>query len=268
MTVRSAAVRLDAHPDLRGDEADEFQALRLYLPPVEIPERVHDDYHVLLWQVRGDGTDLLLDGVAAFLPVGYAVWIPADVRHSFTVRANSVLIPLFFDRDATATTLRVPTTLAVDRELRTLFLAHLQATTSIIQPSVTITRQLLSLLEGRPDRQTTLPTPVSVPAALIAQMLRSNPGDDRGIDELAAAVHTSRRSLERTFLAETGLTLRDWRLRNRMEAAALLLRSTVSLPAVASRVGYTNLNAFRRAFRGHFGMTPSEFLARYTDDAR
>ncbi|MFT4231356.1 MAG: AraC family transcriptional regulator [Leucobacter sp.] len=246
-----------------AEPADDFEALRLSLPPVEISERVHDDHHVLLWQVRGGGTDLRLDGVAVFLPVGHALWVPAEVRHALTVRANSVTIPLFFDCDSTATTLRGPTLIAVDRALRTLLLAYLQSSTSILRPQANITRQLLALIEGRPAAVTVLPLPVSAPARLVAEALRSNPGDDRSIDELARAVHTSRRTLERLFLAETGLCLRDWRIRNRLEAAALLLRSNASLPAVARRVGYTNVNAFRRVFKSRFGITPTEYSARH-----
>jgi AraC-like DNA-binding protein len=191
------------------------------------------------------------------------VWIPAEVRHSFTVRANSVVIPLFFDRDTIATTLNVPMVLAVDRELRTMFLAWLQATTSIIHPHANLARQLFALIEGKPLSHAALPMPASVPGRLVAEALRSNPGDDRGIDELARATHTSRRTLERAFLTETGLTLREWRLRNRIEAAAMLLRTGSSAPAVAARVGYANLNAFRRAFKNRFEMTPTEYIARY-----
>ncbi|MFT3799107.1 helix-turn-helix domain-containing protein [Microbacterium sp.] len=240
---------------------DDFASLRLHLPPVEVPERVHDDHHVLLWQVRGGGTDLLLDDVAAFLPVGHALWVPAEVRHALTVRANSVVIPLFFDCDATATTLRAPTIVAVGRELRTLLLAYLQSTTSIIRPHANITRQLFALLEGAPAAA--LPLPASAPARLVAETLRANPGDDRPVDDLAHAAHTSRRTLERAFLAETGMSVRDWRIRNRVEAAAALLRSHAAVPAVARRVGYTNVNAFRRVFKSRFGMTPTAYATRY-----
>jgi AraC-like DNA-binding protein len=69
--------------------------------------------------------------------------------------------------------------------------------------------------------------------------------------------------VERTFQAETGMTLRQWRIRNRMEAAAILLRSGAAADAVAHRVGYTNVNAFRRVFKGHFGISPTEYSDRY-----
>lgn len=48
-----------------------------------------------------------------------------------------------------------------------------------------------------------------------------------------------------------------------MEAAAILLRSDASLDAVAHRVGYTNVNSFRRVFTGHFGLSPTAFQSRY-----
>ncbi|MDQ1102784.1 AraC-like DNA-binding protein [Nocardioides zeae] len=70
------------------------------------------------------------------------------------------------------------------------------------------------------------------------------------------------RTLERRFRAETGLSLRQWRIRNRMEAAAVLLRSRTTTAAVAHRVGYTDLSAFRRVFKAHFGTTPGEYAAR------
>jgi len=101
--------------------------------------------------------------------------------------------------------------------------------------------------------------PTSSPARFIAVALRIDPGVDRGVDALAADVHVSTRTIERAFVAETGLTLRQWRIRTRMEAAAALLQHAGSIEAVAYRVGYTNASAFRRAFKGHFGTSPSEF---------
>ena len=59
------------------------------------------------------------------------------------------------------------------------------------------------------------------------------------------------------------MTLRQWRIRNRMETAAILLRAHAGVDAVLSRVGYTNVNAFRRVFHGHFGMSPTVYAQRY-----
>lgn len=249
-------------PRTRGAEPDAGSPWNVYLPSVSLDGLREDDKHLLLWQARGEA-DFTVDGEPYALKPGQAIWVPAGAPHAFTVHPNSVLLPMFFEVALTATTLRGSTVITVDRDLRTLFLGFIQATYSRIQPNINIARQILALIEERPVLVTALPLPTTASALAVAESLRFNPGDDRGVDELAASAHTSARTIERAFLAETGMTLRQWRIRNRMEAAGILLRSHTTLDAVASRVGYTNTSAFRRVFKGHFGMTPSEYIARF-----
>lgn len=130
---------------------------------------------------------------------------------------------------------RAPTVIAVDRDLRTLFLALVQSTYSIIRPSADIARQVLALLEERPGPASALPMPTTASALVVAEALRFNPGDERGVDELAGSAHTS----------------------------GVLLRSRTTLDAVARRVGYASTSAFRRVFTGHFGMTPGQYVERF-----
>lgn len=234
----------------------------VWIPPVSLPPQREDELHVLLWQVRGR-SDLLLEDEERSLTSGHALWVPVGTRHEFTVHTNSVLMPLFFKAATTATTLREPTLVTIDRDLRTLMLAYIVSSTTIIESKANLARQILALIEGRPALSTALPMPVSGPSRLIAETLRFNPGDMRTVEELAESVHTSARTIERAFKAGTGMPLRQWRIRNRMEAAAVFLRSRASIDAVAHRVGYTNVNAFRRVFKSHFGISPTEYAARY-----
>lgn len=231
------------------------------IPPTSIPERCEARTHVLLWQVRGDAEVVLADGDRT-VRAGHALWIPSGIRHRLTVHADSVTMPLFFDAGV-GTSLREPTLLAVDRDLRTLMLAHVVSSTTVIKPPTDLARQILTRLEGRPPLPTGLPMPTGDPARRIAEGLRADPGDLRSIEELARSVHTSTRTLGRAFLTETGMTLRQWRIRNRMDAAARLLRTEATVDAVAHRVGYTNVNAFRRVFAGRFDLSPTEYLRRY-----
>ncbi|MEV1292139.1 AraC family transcriptional regulator [Pseudonocardia sp. NPDC049635] len=238
---------------------------RVHVPSVSIDSRVERDRHVLLWQVQGR-SDFTIEGRPLSLRDGTAVWIPVATRHCFTTRVNSVVLPMSFDAATTATTLRTPTVISADRDLCTLFLAFIQATHSIIRPSTNIARQILALIEESPVLVTALPLPTTESALVVAEALRFNPGDERGVEELAESAHTSVRTIERAFLAETGMTLRQWRIRNRMEAAAILLRSRTTSDAVARRVGYANTSAFRRVFKGHFGMTPGQYIERFRTD--
>lgn len=246
----------------REGEPDARTRGRVHVPPVSLEGLIEDDQHVLLWQVRGESA-FTVQEESYVLTVGRALWVPVGSRHSFSTQVNSVVLPMFFPVAVTATTLREPTVILVDRDLRTLFLAFIQSTYSIIRPHINIARQILALIEESPLPATTLPLPSSEAALLVAHTLQFNPGDDRSVDELAGAAHTSTRTIERAFQAETGMTLRQWRIQNRMVAAGTLLRSRTTLDAVAHRVGYTNTSAFRRVFKGHYGMTPSQYVARF-----
>ncbi len=243
--------------------AEDISRPPIWLPPARLDPVTETDIHVLLWQVRGAG-DVLARGELYPLSAGSAVWVPAGIEHSFTTQENSVVIPLFFDVSETATTQSVPTVIKVDRELRTLLLAGVQALFGAkIQRNANIARQILALIEENPVVVATLPMPKTDAAHLVAEALLFNPGDDRSVEALARAAHASVSKIERAFLSETGITLRQWRMRNRMETAGILLRSPTMIDAVAQRVGYTNVSAFYRVFRTHFGMTPGEYVARF-----
>lgn len=236
---------------------------RTWIPPTTSLEFQENHLHVLLWQARG-AADVRVEGQQRTLTRGHALWIPVGTRHQFTVQANSATIPLFFDSTEIATTLREPTVIDVNADLRTLMLVYQVSFHTSVRPEANLARQILSIAEKSQTRPTALPMPSSEPARRVAETLRFNPGDTRSIEELAQSVHTSQRSIERSFRAETGMTLRQWRIRNRMEAAAALLRTETSPDTVALRVGYTNTESFRRVFREHYGATPLEYSRRFS----
>src|SRR5699024_3154572 len=122
---------------------------------------------------------------------------------------------------------------------------------------------ILALIEHGPVLSTALPAPTGVAAGAVCETLRFNPGAAGTAEQLPAPVPRPTRPFRRAFLAEPGMTMQQWRLRNRMEAAAFLLRSTSAIDAVAHRVGYSHVNSFRRAFSDHFGLSPTRYAKRY-----
>lgn len=104
--------------------------------------------------------------------------------------------------------------------------------------------------------------PVSSPPLEIALLLRDDPSEDRSLAELASAHHVSPRTLERAFLAETGLSPQAWRTQRRMEIAASLLARRAAPAFAAHRTGYASVSAFRRAFKRQYGVVPSEYAKR------
>lgn len=246
-----------------SDRTGRIQSHRFaWIPPMAIPERCEDSIHVLLWQVNGTSDFTTGDDTFPVLE-GHALWIPVGTRHNFTVRENSVVTAFAFPVVDLATTLSKLTIVSVDEPLSRLMHALHVAQTIDISPPPDLTRQILSIIEGSSPGDTNLPLPSSPEARAVAETILFNPGDVRSVAELAASVHVSPRTIERRFLAETGTTVRQWRIRARMTTAIELLRADTSVAAVAHRVGYTNVTSFRRAFTEHFGESPTCFARRF-----
>jgi transcriptional regulator GlxA family with amidase domain len=83
------------------------------------------------------------------------------------------------------------------------------------------------------------------------------------LDELAALVHVSVRTLQRRFLAATGMTPIQYQQAVRIERAQDLLEAEhLPVPDVAARVGYQDRVAFGRVFKKATGMTPAAWRQR------
>ena len=79
------------------------------------------------------------------------------------------------------------------------------------------------------------------------------------LDDTAKIAGLSKFALTRAFLAATGHTVLAYaRARRLSEAAKSLQKGAPCILDVALSVGYASHEAFSRAFRGHFGLTPVE----------
>ena len=69
--------------------------------------------------------------------------------------------------------------------------------------------------------------------------------------------------LSRLFKKRTGLSLGDFILKEKMNAAsALLIKTNIPVSLIASKVGFENDSYFSQAFRRTFSMSPSEYRAK------
>lgn len=83
------------------------------------------------------------------------------------------------------------------------------------------------------------------------------------LEQLAAVAHFSAFHFHRMFSSWMGETLGDYVRRRRMEAGAWLLGRRAREPVlnIALTVGFGSGEAFSRAFKLHFGQTPSQWRA-------
>lgn len=78
-------------------------------------------------------------------------------------------------------------------------------------------------------------------------------------EELAQVAHLSPDYLTRIFKRETGQTLKEYVVRQKLQEAQSLLRTT-SLPIslIAAKVGYSNFSHFSNSYRKAYGRSPQE----------
>ncbi|GIJ45846.1 AraC family transcriptional regulator [Virgisporangium aliadipatigenens] len=114
---------------------------------------------------------------------------------------------------------------------------------------------VLDLLADAPEIPLRLPLPADPRARAVAAAIAREPASD------PAASALSRRSLERIFRAETGLTLGQYRERARLLAALPRLAAGEPVARVAADVGYATPSAFGVMFKRVLGTSPARYFS-------
>lgn len=82
------------------------------------------------------------------------------------------------------------------------------------------------------------------------------------IEELAGQLHVNRRYLTRLFHKETGMSIRDYLLMTRMQAASEYLHAGAGVRDTAERCGYEDASLFSKLFRKTYGVSPAGWRAK------
>jgi AraC-like DNA-binding protein len=120
---------------------------------------------------------------------------------------------------------------------------------------------LLDQIEVLPIMPLQLPMPRDARAQRIAAWLCDHPNAPGLLKQLSNRVGCSKRTIERLFQAETGLTFGQWKQQLRLLIALRLLAAGKSVTDVALDVGYESPSAFIAMFRRSLGETPSRYFA-------
>lgn len=216
----------------------------------------------LAWMASGS-MELGVLGAQWHLRREHLAWIPAGVPHEMAFAEPGELISVYADpslrpsgdRFDSARTLRL-------EELAGSLMLHLADAT----PSPLRRRRcwllLGELLDDSPDHDAAVALPRDPRARAVAAALLEDPADRRELGEWAAEIGVSTKTIARAFVAETGRTFREWRVRARMHAAVGMLVRGDAVQAVAPAVGYDSVSSFIAAFRARLGTTPAVYAAR------
>jgi len=212
-------------------------------------------WHQLLFAATGAMT-LQAGRWSWMVPPGKAVFIPAGCAHSIrmwgTVAMRSLYFPRSLDRGADCFVLSVTPLL---REL-ILRVTELSALDSRVPEEARLMSVLLDEMNVAPETPLALPMPEDARAASIAKRVLDDPACDETLDGLSRRYGIGRRTAERLFRAQTGLSFGLWRQKVRLLDSIRLLAEGKSVTEAAIETGYTSVSAFIASFKSTFGHTP------------
>jgi AraC-like DNA-binding protein/quercetin dioxygenase-like cupin family protein len=198
---------------------------------------------------------------AWLVPPTRAIWLPPNMPHAIEMRGVVAMRTLYLtpvDPDGRLAQCRA---LEVAPLLRELILHIVKL--GMLQEGDPEHERLGGLLVDLLKRDRTppldLPLPKDARARGLAERILASPGDEGTLADLARGSGASLRTLQRLFLAETGLPLEPWRCRARMQQGVVALSAGASVTAAALECGYQSPSAFIAAFKRAFGVTPGRY---------
>lgn len=105
-----------------------------------------------------------------------------------------------------------------------------------------------------------LPHPSDPRAARVAEGLMASPGCGRTLAQICQGSGASKRTMERLFQRETGMSFGKWRQQLRLMHAMRLLAEGAKVTHAALEAGYSTPSAFISMFRKVLGTTPTLYF--------
>src|SRR5436305_1259123 len=192
------------------------------------------------------------------IPSGKAVLIPAECAHSIRMWGEVAMRTVYLRAPALKNhACRVLSVTPLLREL-ILRVVEMVALDSRQEPHMGLLSLLVDEMNRAPETPLLLPMPGDPRAAAIARDVLANPAGQENLDVLARRHGAGRRTVERVFRGETGISFGLWQQKARMLTAVRLLAEGRSVTDAGLDAGYSSLSAFIAAFRRTFGCTPGK----------
>jgi len=196
------------------------------------------------------------------VPPQRAVWIPADVSHTITMSGSVAMRTLYLKPGLAKRLPHDCCVVNVSTLLRELILYA--CTSGVLKRTVRWQNHLIGIILYQLEAVQTVP--LQLPhlsdsrLVRIAAVLTKHPGDDRTLAELCRVGGASKRSIERLFQEEAGMSFGKWRQQLRLMQALRLLAEGAKVTHAALESGYNTPSAFISMFRKALGITPSSYF--------
>ncbi len=191
-----------------------------------------------------------------------ALWIPANTPHGVAVSGLVSMRTLYLRPGLCRAFPHKCLVLHVSPLLRELILhacllSKLSKRTATDRRIIGMIVDQLKAVESVPLQ---LPQPADSRAVRVASILSSNPGDRRTLEHFCRDCGASKRTIQRLFLEETGMSFAKWRQQLRLLHSLQLLARGEKVAVAALESGYDSASAFISMFRKQLGATPTRYM--------
>jgi AraC-like DNA-binding protein len=197
------------------------------------------------------------------VPPHRAVWIPAKISHTITMSGSVAMRTLYLKPGLARRLPRNCCVVNVSTLLRELVLYA--CATGVLKSTVKWQKQFTAVILHQLEAAETVPLRLphlSDPRLVrIADIFAKDPGDTRTLSQLCRVSGASKRSVERLFQQEIGMTFGKWRQQLRLMEGMRLLAEGAKVTHAALESGYSTPSAFISVFRKVLGTTPTEYFS-------
>lgn len=197
------------------------------------------------------------------VPPQRAVWIPAFIEHDARTIHPVKMRNVYVSPQAAKDLPNHCQVVTVTPLLRELMLAMVELDTLYDEGGAEdrLVSVFLDQFKTTPEVPLYLPQPTSRSLQKIANNLRTDPADQRAMDDWASDIGLSTRTLARRFRKETGMTFGQWRQQARLLSALTRIAQGDPVARVSQDLGYESQSAFITMFRKALGKTPSRYFS-------
>jgi AraC-like DNA-binding protein len=225
-----------------------------------VPTHFHDRDQ-LVYACRGVMTIRTRDGTWV-VPTHRAVWIPADVPHSITMSGTVAMRTLYLKLRLARNLPRECCVVQVSGLLKELVLhaCAIRTLDKTIRWQGHLIQVILNQLQATRVVPLQLPNPSDPRALRVAKVLLDDPSNQQTLRSLCKMAGASKRTVERLFQDDIGMTFGKWRQQLRLMQGMRLLAEGAKVTHAALESGYSTPSGFISMFRKTLGTTPTLYF--------
>ena len=222
-----------------------------------------------MWATRGALT-VRTEECAWVVPPHRAVWIPAGFQYRLEISGIVGVRMLYFRPQPRRSPFpRACSVVNVTPLMRELILRAVQ--TGALNREIPEQRRLIGVILDELKVLTAVPLQLPLPredrGARFAELCNRE-SSASSTPDLLRQCGASRRTMERIFREETGMSLGQWRRRQTILQGLRRLAAGENVAQVAEELGYSSSSAFIAMFRRELGQTPKRYFESTTDLSR